>query len=50
MADVNKCAHPACKCMVTKGGAFGDYCSDHCRQAADSTELRCDCHHAACQK
>ena len=49
MADVKKCAHPQCKCMVTEGGAFGKYCSEHCREAADQTELMCDCKHPSCQ-
>jgi hypothetical protein len=49
MADVKKCAHPQCKCTVTEGGAFGKYCSEHCREAADQTELMCDCKHPSCQ-
>jgi hypothetical protein len=49
MADTEKCAHPGCKCMVAKGGAYGGYCSEHCQQAAGKTELQCECHHPACR-
>jgi hypothetical protein len=49
MARVEKCAHPSCKCTVADGGAYGKYCSEHCREAADTVELTCDCKHAACQ-
>jgi hypothetical protein len=48
MADTAKCAHPACNCMVGKGGAFGKYCSEYCKDAGDKTELRCGCKHPAC--
>jgi hypothetical protein len=48
MADVNKCAHPACKCSVAKGGVYGDYCSEHCQEAKHITEIRCDCKHPGC--
>ena len=47
--DTNKCAHPACNCQVPKGGQFGKYCSDHCKEAGDITELHCDCKHPACR-
>ena len=49
MADTNKCAHPACLCMVSKDGAYGKYCSEHCKEMAGTTELRCECHHPACK-
>jgi hypothetical protein len=49
MADMKKCAHPQCKCSVAAGGAFGKYCSEHCREAGDQTELMCDCKHPSCQ-
>jgi hypothetical protein len=49
MADTNKCAHPACKCLVAKGGAYDKYCSEHCAEAAEITELKCDCKHPACR-
>jgi len=47
MADDGKCAHEACGCA--KSGD-GDYCSDHCRDAADAdmTEIACDCGHPGC--
>ncbi len=49
MADMKKCAHPQCKCTVSEGGSFGKYCSEHCREAADQTELMCDCKHPGCR-
>jgi hypothetical protein len=48
-ADTAKCAHPACSCMVQKGGPHGKYCSDHCKEAGNKIELRCDCKHPACR-
>jgi len=47
--ETNKCAHPACNCMVPKGGQFGKYCSEHCKEAGDITELHCDCKHPGCR-
>ena len=32
MAETAKCAHPACDCMVEKGGPHGKYCSEHCKE------------------
>jgi hypothetical protein len=49
MADATKCAHPACECLVEKGGPFGKYCSEHCKEAKQITELRCTCQHAPCR-
>lgn len=49
MADQNKCAHAACDCSVTPGGEFGHYCSEHCKENAKLTELRCLCGHPACR-
>ena len=49
MADTKQCAHPACKCLVTDGGSFGKYCSEHCKEAANQTELMCDCKHPGCR-
>ena len=49
MPEPAKCAHPGCSCTVSKGGPYGKYCSEHCKEAGDITELRCDCHHAACR-
>jgi len=43
------CAHPGCSCMVEKGGTFGKYCSEHCKQAGNKIELRCECRHPNCR-
>jgi hypothetical protein len=48
MAKSGKCAHESCVCMVADDGEFGAYCSAHCRDAKDLTELRCECGHAGC--
>jgi hypothetical protein len=44
-----KCAHPACECMVEKGGPYGKYCSEVCKEKRQTTELRCECRHPACK-
>jgi hypothetical protein len=44
------CAHPGCECTVPKGGPFGKYCSEHCKEARGITELRCQCQHAECRE
>ena len=44
-----KCAHPACECLVEKGGAYGRFCSEHCKHAGNITELRCECQHLECR-
>ena len=49
MASATICAHPSCVCMVEPNGPHGKYCSDHCKQAGDKIELRCNCQHAACR-
>jgi hypothetical protein len=49
MADTNKCAHPGCSCTVSKGGEYGKYCSEHCKDMKDKVELRCDCPHVSCR-
>jgi hypothetical protein len=49
MAEAAKCAHPGCDCTVLPKSPFGKYCSEHCKDAHDMTELRCGCQHAACQ-
>jgi hypothetical protein len=49
MAGTAKCAHPSCECMVEPHGQFGKYCSEHCKQAGQKIELRCDCPHPACR-
>jgi hypothetical protein len=50
MSDPNKCAHPACSCIVSKTSTYGKYCSEHCKEAADTTELRCECQHLPCRQ
>ncbi len=51
MTNPDKCAHPACKCVVSKAkdGPYGKYCSEHCKEAADEIELRCGCQHPSCR-
>jgi hypothetical protein len=39
------CAHPACQCPVEEGEK---YCSQYCEDAADTTEISCNCEHAGC--
>jgi hypothetical protein len=41
-----KCAHPACRCAA---GPDNKYCSQSCKEAADLTEIACQCGHAACE-
>ena len=48
MDSPKKCKHESCVCTVPNNGEFGAYCSAHCRDAADLTELRCECGHAGC--
>ena len=48
MTQQKKCAHPACDCLVNKGGEFGKYCSEHCKEAGQRIDLHCDCQHVAC--
>jgi hypothetical protein len=48
MAQQQKCAHAACECVVSTDGKYGKYCSEHCKENAKLTELRCDCRHPAC--
>jgi len=47
MADNGICAHDPCRCSTS---GDDEYCSDHCREAADQdiTEITCDCGHPAC--
>jgi hypothetical protein len=35
--------------MVQKNAEFGKYCSEHCKEAAKFTELRCGCQHPECR-
>jgi hypothetical protein len=48
ITDHNKCAHDGCNCSVSGDGPFGKFCSQHCEQAGDITELKCDCGHPGC--
>ena len=48
MAKSAKCAHESCVCVVGENDEFGAYCSAHCRDAKDLSELRCECGHAGC--
>ena len=43
-----KCAHESCVCLVPEDGKFGAYCSAHCQDAKDLSELRCECGHPGC--
>jgi len=43
---LNKCAHPACGCGTTKDS---NYCSQSCKEAADLTEIKCQCGHSGCK-
>jgi hypothetical protein len=45
MADVTKCAHPACNCMAEEDSK---YCSTYCHDAGKSLELACNCGHPGC--
>jgi len=49
MADTTKCAHPACECMVAKGGPYGKFCSEVCKKKGEQIELHCECHHPGCR-
>ncbi|MEQ1868641.1 MAG: hypothetical protein ABL961_01295 [Vicinamibacterales bacterium] len=49
MTEPNKCAHPACICQVKSGGAYGKYCSEYCKESADTIELSCRCQHPTCR-
>lgn len=44
-----KCAHPSCKCTAALGDPHWPYCGEHCKEAGDTTELRCDCQHPECR-
>jgi metallothionein len=44
--DDKKCKQPACNCTAPEGES---YCSARCSDAADATELTCQCGHPGCQ-
>jgi hypothetical protein len=35
--------------MVKKGGEYGKYCSEVCKEKGESIELRCECRHPECR-
>jgi hypothetical protein len=49
MAESITCAHPPCNCVVPAAGPHGKYCSEHCKEADQITELRCGCQHLECR-
>jgi hypothetical protein len=49
MADIKKCAHPPCQCTIGKNSQYGDYCSQACQNAKDTSEIRCNCQHPECR-
>jgi hypothetical protein len=49
MTQPQQCAHPGCSCVVPPQGTYGKYCSEHCKEAKDLTELRCGCRHPECR-
>ena len=44
-----KCAHPACECVVDGSGEFGKYCSEYCKRSGQQVELHCNCQHPGCK-
>ena len=48
MKDVQKCAHPACKCLVPSNSPHGKYCSVHCQNATEAADVKCNCGHPGC--
>jgi hypothetical protein len=50
MNDPKDCAHQACRCRVAEDGEYGKYCSAHCEEAGDLTELHCECGHLSCEE
>ena len=40
-----RCAHEACSCLAPEDGKF---CSQYCSDAADTTEIACNCGHPGC--
>ena len=49
MTNPQKCAHPACECMVAAKGQYGKYCSEECKRAGQISELHCNCQHIDCR-
>ena len=42
-------AHEICTCTVDGKGPFGKSCSEHCKEAARMTQLRCGCRRTGCR-
>jgi hypothetical protein len=49
LAALHKCARLNCACSVEMDRSHWPYCSEHCKEAADMTELYCDCQHSQCR-
>jgi len=49
MENPQKCAHPACECIVVAKGPYGKYCSEECKRAGQISELHCNCQHVECR-
>jgi hypothetical protein len=49
MNSPQKCAHPACECVVVAKGPYGKYCSEECKRAGQISELHCNCQHLECR-
>jgi hypothetical protein len=48
VVELEKCAHDSCVCPIAEDRPYGDYCSQHCEEAAELTELKCECGHPEC--
>lgn len=48
MKDSQKCAHPACSCLVPSNSPHGKYCSAQCENAKDAADVKCTCGHPGC--
>lgn len=46
--ELEKCAHESCLCPILPDRPYGKYCGRHCEEAAELTELRCECGHDEC--
>ena len=45
-----QCNHSSCGCTVAAGEPSWPFCSQHCKEAGDTVELRCDCQHLVCRR
>jgi hypothetical protein len=48
MKDAEKCAHPACRCLVPSSGPHGKYCSAQCANEKETADVKCTCGHPGC--